>query len=1351
MNWRPTRAALIDFWVFDYEEFHFRDGKMLLRGGNGVGKSITMQTLLPVMLDGDISSKRLDPFGTRDKHMDYYVLFESKMEERTERNSYVLLEFEKPGQNRYITLGMGLNGKIGRKNGLDVWYFIVKDNRRYRIDFDVIRPRIALDGGEERVTYPKGDLRNKVLNTGTYHTDKKEEYAKEVNKLLFEFPTMDVFQNWIELLVQLRTPKLSNAKDMNFKAVYDILKKSMPALTDDDLRVLTESIQHIDNIQDDIKSSRQTVQSLERIDDVYRAYNRAVVGEKSKQYVDAVNRENDIRRRLANAKEELERIQENKRQVDEVVLELTTEERTLKAEFGGYNRERGVVSILEQLQQLSSDLDRKKINQKDKEKQYSDELSKKRSQIEARDAAESTLGEELESLEERFEKVTELAEQSAYMDHEYYAEPESPDFNAWIQNAQSYLDMLTRGKEKLADVKEKERRLQELKDERDEIQKEDDRVKEEIQHLREELISLQEDYMQVLSQWSLELQGLSLNEDDSKQMYSLAAAVSEDEDGFHPLKEWITQMIRRQEKGITEKKMELRQRMTNCDNYRIELSKELRRWQNLKDPEPQRKAGADAFRAALKEAGTPHAPLFALVDWKEHVSPEQRMDVESALSASGLLDALVAPTLAGGEIREDRVLQGAAHVAETGTLLEYVQIADHGLAISDEAIAKCLSAISVSGERDSHTVILLGKRYHTGALVGHAEQAEASYIGKVAREKIRQSKIETLRAQLSEADEAYKVLQQEQRMLKERMDRLQEEERRLPVPTVIMSRLKDIGLLQISLQFVEKQLEINQQNHSKAFTALTETRKELSQMRLSVNTIEACRKAIQFLGEYMDEVRQIQHRMSIIENKRAIILNLELRIKEIEDYIVDLLGEKNVLASEITKLEGEKVALQLQVNKIGGEQIKERISSIITRLDQLPQELKEQNDMSYKLKYQLERAEEKLQEEEGESVKRIELTQAAERILRDELALPLHDQPDTDIFTYAKAAAVGTMESSSHAYDHVTSVLMNERLLDYVFEFKTLFDNTNGLIAERRVIEAATGLKRVSPDEALREIREKLESLEMNLDGQEQKLFEDIIINTLGLTIREKIKKARRWIDGINAVMKRRKASISFRLDWKGKKAETSDEIDTLELVQLLTASSELMKEEDSEKITKHFRTQINRAREWTSENPTKKLQDALRDVLDYREWFDFKLDCYKEGKWHEVNRTFLNTASGGQRALSVYVPLFSALHACYEGANEDAARLVTLDEAFAGVDEKNIADMFGLAEEMEFSYILTSQVLWGDYPTVKSLSVAHIIKPETANFATIAHYNWDGVELVRHDVEEEEHRGFGEQLAFET
>ncbi len=51
-KWVPHRAGLLNFWYYDEEYFHFADGRLFLRGSNGSGKSVTMQSLIPVLLDG---------------------------------------------------------------------------------------------------------------------------------------------------------------------------------------------------------------------------------------------------------------------------------------------------------------------------------------------------------------------------------------------------------------------------------------------------------------------------------------------------------------------------------------------------------------------------------------------------------------------------------------------------------------------------------------------------------------------------------------------------------------------------------------------------------------------------------------------------------------------------------------------------------------------------------------------------------------------------------------------------------------------------------------------------------------------------------------------------------------------------------------------------------------------------------------------------------------------------------------------------------------------------------------------------------------------------------------------------
>lgn len=56
-----------------------------------------------------------------------------------------------------------------------------------------------------------------------------------------------------------------------------------------------------------------------------------------------------------------------------------------------------------------------------------------------------------------------------------------------------------------------------------------------------------------------------------------------------------------------------------------------------------------------------------------------------------------------------------------------------------------------------------------------------------------------------------------------------------------------------------------------------------------------------------------------------------------------------------------------------------------------------------------------------------------------------------------------------------------------------------------------------------------------------------------------------------------------------------------------------------------------------------------MKDTLDYRKWFEFQLFCQKSGeRQKELTNSVFGTFSGGEKAMSMYVPLFSAVVAKY-------------------------------------------------------------------------------------------------------
>mgnify|MGYP004580134041 FL=1 len=87
-----------------------------------------------------------------------------------------------------------------------------------------------------------------------------------------------------------------------------------------------------------------------------------------------------------------------------------------------------------------------------------------------------------------------------------------------------------------------------------------------------------------------------------------------------------------------------------------------------------------------------------------------------------------------------------------------------------------------------------------------------------------------------------------------------------------------------------------------------------------------------------------------------------------------------------------------------------------------------------------------------------------------------------------------------------------------------------------------------------------------------------------------------------------------------------------------------------------------------------------------------------------------------------------------------DAPQIVSLDEAFAGVDNRNIRDMFRLMREFGFDFIINSQVLWGDADTLDALAIYELVRPNNAKFVTALSFLWNGnVRVLMEDAEEME------------
>ena len=301
---------------------------------------------------------------------------------------------------------------------------------------------------------------------------------------------------------------------------------------------------------------------------------------------------------------------------------------------------------------------------------------------------------------------------------------------------------------------------------------------------------------------------------------------------------------------------------------------------------------------------------------------------------------------------------------------------------------------------------------------------------------------------------------------------------------------------------------------------------------------------------------------------------------------------------------------------------------------------------------------------------------------------------------------------------------VNVNLREYVLERETLENGRTIILSNRDRMNPMT------PKQLLKELLEKEAEQKLLLTEQDQKLYSEIIIGSVGKSIQFKIHQAYDWIDKMDRLMKQRNTSSGLRLSlkWIPMSQRSESELDTETLVQLLLSDTERLEDDEINKMIEHFRKRILLAKESAKEEQGS-LRKYINEMLDYRTWFTFRLDFRKgeQSNYRELTNSRFNVLSGGEKAMAMYIPLFAAANSRYSKAGADAPKILALDEAFAGVDDSNMRDMFELLTDMDFDYIMTSQVLWGCYDTVPGLAIYEIHRPKDIDMVTLIHYRWNG------------------------
>ncbi|MGH9242809.1 MAG: TIGR02680 family protein, partial [Acidimicrobiales bacterium] len=146
---------------------------------------------------------------------------------------------------------------------------------------------------------------------------------------------------------------------------------------------------------------------------------------------------------------------------------------------------------------------------------------------------------------------------------------------------------------------------------------------------------------------------------------------------------------------------------------------------------------------------------------------------------------------------------------------------------------------------------------------------------------------------------------------------------------------------------------------------------------------------------------------------------------------------------------------------------------------------------------------------------------------------------------------------------------------------------------------------------------------------------------------------------------------------------------------------------------------------------PSAGYEQHLRAALDYRAWYRFTVkvtDATHPGSSRTLSNR-LGLSQGEQRVLS-YLALFAAAAAHFQAIarqTPSAPRLLLLDDAFAKVDEPTHGHLLGLLVELELDFVLTSERMWGCFPSVPSLEIYEAVRDPAHPGVALVHFRWDG------------------------
>ncbi|MGW3144796.1 TIGR02680 family protein [Streptomyces sp. NPDC001177] len=1386
-RYRLHRAGIRNVWQYDEQEFAFGEGRLLLRGKNGAGKSKALEMLLPYLLDGD--ARALDATGTGRTTLAWLMLDGF---EQTNRLGHLWLEFartDEKGSNHSLTVGAAIRASQSTKTAKPFFF------------------TTGLRVGEELDLAPAGQPlpvdQLKALVGSENVTDRAVEHRARVARDLFGLTDPARYRNLLHLLHRLRRPTIGDRIDSG--GLVSVLAETLPALDDEVVEKVARSLDDLDSVRAYLGRLERTDQALRTFLTGYRGYLHGALRRRTDQASGELEQLMEYRKAAGEAARKAEGLREREQELGSRIEVLDGESSAAETDLAALHASAGYRSLTELAEKRATvtalhsaavtafkAVRQAHVNQEEAGQRLTAEAGR--------------LGEELVELSTAHSELLREAERSG-VDPVHLGEPVATpaapvapattaeltapegDFHlvrhsevlavdtgtcttalhAWdarLDAAQPVIRNRSRFVTELSALIERSSEVQRQADDadavRERLEDQTDHARSRAEQRRQETVREAEAYATAARAWIERLRNSTGVPLDAV----LALVAPDPADGPLPARapDEVVEAVRSAvdpwlaELGAERDDLSLAVRELEAERDRLRHRRE--EWERRTDPEPP----PPPHRTAPRTPGT-GAPLYRLVDFVHDLEPDSRAGLEAALEASGLLDAWVCAdgTVLDPATHDTLLVPGASVAGATlARVLRPVAAPDSG--VTTEQVARVLAAVALAGaggladdadtadaaEAGAHTAIGTDGSWRLGIAHGRHAKQDAEYVGAEVRAETRRRALAELDRRLADAESGLAERRRGLRILTEHRDQVGDTLRRPPpargltdawARTAEAERVAESLASQASTAAREAE-----QARARAVAARRETEATASAQDLPADPValETVRLALDRLGQGTQRLRQrvraVQSAADGHRGGRADYARAESARREAESDYAEPLGRLDAARRTVRALAAALGATEQEILAREAE-VRRRLDAVERQLPHARRDLAEVHDL-------------RVRAEEDERARReTRAAQEAEvlacgRRLRAALSLP-------GVLRGAgldAGADEGPLKSPDPVHHDVRERIAALRLLVEAV--------LRGLDAERRDVSDTTLLNRHT------ELRDQLSggydaTMEENdgiklcrlvddhgphdiaavgariaaeaaqardrLTEREREVFQRFLTGELGDHLSSQVLAAGALVAALNTTLATVRTShgLGVTLDWK---LADGVEADVKAAVDLLRSPSGLRTREQTEQLRDLLQRRIEDARR---ADPAAGYAAHLRTALDYRGWFTFTPwvvnDAAPGSRRRLSGRTGLS--QGEQRVLS-YLVLFAAAAAHFTSladAAPHAPRLILLDDAFAKVDEPTHARLGRILVDLDLDFVLTSERLIGNWPDVPSLHIYECLRdPHVRGVATL-HYTWNG------------------------